>query len=51
MKAPNAYKDDDTIIDIEDYKSEYELMGYESGDTGCSEFRIISSQKRYLYVS
>ncbi len=43
MKAANAYKDDDTIIDIEDYKSEYELKGYElkgyqSGDTGCSEF-------------
>ena len=38
MKAPNAYKDDDSIIDIEDYKSEYELKGYESGDTGCSEF-------------
>lgn len=38
MKAPNAYKDDDTIVDIEDYKSEYELNGYESGDTGCSEF-------------
>ncbi len=38
MKAPNAYQDDDTIIEIEDYKSEYELRGYESGDTGYSEF-------------
>ena len=37
MKALNAYKDDDTIIDIEDYKSEYELKRYKSGDTGCSE--------------
>jgi hypothetical protein len=38
MKALNAYKDDDTIIDIEDYKSEYELKGCESGDTGYSEY-------------
>lgn len=31
-------KDNDTIVDIEDYKSEYELKRYESGDTGYSEF-------------